>query len=216
MKIKKIFLIIVMIICLTGCTNINNLTYNDIVNNLSTQPKPANVYKKGHQFYLPKGMAIEDSGLSYSILSSFDTFYYLYVDVVSYNAKKDFKYEVNKDALYSTLINYEGKSGYAEIKLWENEQYLIEIIYNYAKIEVMVDEHLIKKALINSINILNSIKYNDQIIENLLQDDNLTYTEEVFDMFEEIKDDSTIIDIETEEDKNEKVENEIIDTDFLN
>lgn len=215
MKIKKIFLVLIMIFCLTGCVNLKDLSYDNIVNNLSNKAKLPNVYKKGHQFYVPKGLHVYESGPSYTIIASSDTFYYLYVDMVSYNAKKQFNYEIDKDAVYSTMINYNGKSGYAEIKLWENEQYLIEIMYNYAKIEVMVDESLINRALLNSINILNSIKYNDQIIENLLEDDNLTYTEEVFDMFKESEDNSDILDFDNE-DKNEEVKDEIKDTDFLN
>lgn len=215
MKIKKILLIIVMILTLAGCVNIKSYSYDDIINTLSHKPKKANTFKKGHQFYVPRGLQVEDSGPNYAILSSSDFYYYLYIDLVSYNENKNISYEINENAIYSKSINYNGKSGYVEINLWENNQYLIEIVYNYAKIEVMVDEGLINRALANSISILNSIKYNDIIIENLLKDDNLTYTEEIFDLFEESKDNSNYLNsIDSEIDVEDK--EEIKDTDFIN
>ena len=62
MKIKKILLIIFIIICLVGCTNINNLSYDEIVNNFSEKGKNANVYKKGYQYYVPSGLISESAG----------------------------------------------------------------------------------------------------------------------------------------------------------
>jgi len=214
MKIKKILLILIVTFCLSGCVRLESLSYDNIINNLSTKAKPANTFKMGHQFYVPKGLHVSDSGENFAILSSTDVNYYLYIDLVSYNAKSEFNYVTNNNSLYSTNINNNGKKGYAEIKLWENNQYLIEIMYNYAKIEVMVDKSLINKTLVNSINILNSIKYNDLIIEDLLNDDNLTYTEEIFDLFEEIKDNSSILN--KEDSSKEEFKEEIKDTDFIN
>jgi len=214
MKIKKILLILVMILCLVGCTNVKDLTYNDIINTLSLKAKNANTYKQGYQYYVPKGLMIEDAGSNYTILTSSDITYYLYVDLVSYINNKDISYEINNNLVYSEKINYQDKSGYVEIKLWENNQYLIEIMYNYAKIEVMVEENLINKALINSISILNSVKYNDSVIERLLNDNELNYTEEVFELFENDKVNSDIL--EYEKDKNTEIEEEVKDTDFIN
>ena len=103
-----------------------------------------------------------------------------------------------------------------EINLQENNQYLIEIMYNYAKIEVMVDKDEINEVLINSINILNSIKYDSIVIEKLLKDDKLNYTEEIFDMFAKKKNNSNILNYsETTEDVSSG-EIDIKDTDFLN
>lgn len=215
MKIKKMLLILVVLLCFCGCTNIKKLTYDDIVNTLSLKSKNANNFKQGYQYYVPKGLMIEDAGSNYTILSSSDVNYYLYVDLVSYINKKDLNYGLNKNALYSKKINYQDKTGYVEIKLLENNKYLIEIMYNYAKIEVMVEENLINKTLINSISILNSIRYNDSVIERLLSDNELDYTEEVFELFENDKINSDILEYEKE---NENIEDEevIKDTDFIN
>ena len=215
MKLRKILLILIIAFSLAGCVNLDNLSYSDILNNLSLKPKNANVFKKGHQFYLPKGMHIKDSGENYAIISSSDVNYYLYIDLVSYNNKSNFTYEKNNNVFYEVSLNNNGKKGYAQINLWENNQYLIEIVYNYAKIEVMVDENLIKKALANSVSILNSIKYDDLVIKDILADDNLDYTEEIFDLFEDTKDNSNILDFDdtiVEEIEKE----EIKDTDYIN
>lgn len=215
MRIRKILLILIIVLGLSGCVNLNNLDYEDIINDLSNKPKPANIYKRGYQFYIPKGLQLSNAGSNYAIISSDRSYYYLYVDLISYNKKSELNYEKTQNSIYATTINYDGKSGYVEIKLWENNQYLIEIMYNYAKIEVMVDESLIKQTLINSISILNSIKYNDIIIEKLLSDDNLIYTTEIFDMFKDTEDNSNILDYVETEDLNYEKE-EVKDTDFIN
>ena len=212
MRIKKIILMLIMIFCLNGCVNLDSLEYDDIVNNFSEKAKSTNTYKQGYQYYIPRGLQIKDSGPNYAIISDGDINYYVYFDLVSYNEKKEISYELKPSYLYSKSINSQNKKGYVEIKLWKNNQYLIEIMYNYAKIEVMVDEAFIKEVLINSINILNSIKYNDIVIESMLSDDNLNYTEEIFDMFEESKDN-----LDNNENKDEiEIKDDIQDTDYIN
>ena len=216
MKIKKIFLGIIGILFLTGCTNIKNLDYDDIINMLSISNKNINTYNQGFKYYIPKGLSIKEAGSNYSVIEGEKTTYYLYIDLISYFNKKELNYVSNKDSLYSEMIKYQDKLGYVNINLWKNNQYLIEIMYNYAKIEVMVDEELIKEALINSVRILRSIEYNDTIIENLLNDDNLNYTEEVFDMFKDTDDNSNILDyVEDGYDYSEE-ENQDKDTDYIN
>ena len=136
---------------------------------------------------------------------------------MSYINKSELQYKENNSSKYSRMINFNNKKGYIEINLWKNNQYLIEIMYNYAKIEVMVDEGQIKEALIKSINILSSVKYNDVIINNLLNDDNLDYTEEIFDMFKDRVDNSNVLDrIEDDSSDNDINDDEIKDTDYIN
>ncbi len=216
MNIKKILLILIIIVGLSGCTEINNMNYGEVLNTLQIKPKKTNTFRKGFQFYTPKGLQKVDASNNYVIFSSGnreDVFYYLYVDLVSYSKKKELDYQKNTKAIYSENISYDNKLGYVEINLWENNKYLIEIMYNYAKIEVMVDEAFINKALINSINILKSIKYNDEIIDGMLKDDNFNYTEEVFDMFKDITNDN----LEPSNDmESTTIYDEIKDTDFLN
>ena len=52
-----------------------------------------------------------------------------------------------------------------------NKEYLIKIVYNYSKIEGYVDKKDLRDTLNNMAYILSSIKYNDDVIENLLGDE---------------------------------------------
>ncbi len=214
MKAKKILLIILSCFILVGCTNLKNVSYDEIMNNLTLAPKRANVHRQGYQFFIPQGMQVKKAGISYVILSSNNIDYYLYVDLISYNAKDNVTYEINQDALYSTTLNYQDKNGYVEVKLQENNQYLIEIMYNYAKIEVMVDESKVKECLSNSATILNSIRFDDLVIKNLLNDDNLDYTEENFNMFDDIKENTNVLDYGDGTNQTEN-EEKVKDTDYV-
>lgn len=215
MNIKKILLIILPLFCLCGCVRLGNLNYDEIMSYFDYNPKSANVFRNGYKLYVPKGLNVSDAGLNYMILSSVNSKYYIYFDLVAFSNKEETKYETNSNYLYSKIITKGNISGYINIKNIENDKYLIEIVYNYAKIEVMVDSGEGKEALLNAINILNSIKYDEIIIENLLKDDSLNYTEEIYDMFEKAKDNSNILDYSDESDTDLSNE-EIIDTDFIN
>ena len=60
-------------------------------------------------------------------------------------------------------------------------------MYNYAKIEVMVDKKKINEAVAFSFSILSSIKYNDIVINNKLGQDVFNTFEENFNLFESEK-----------------------------
>lgn len=212
MNIKKIIIVLIGFLFLSGCTKLSDITYEDIISNVGINVKNANVYRNGYSFYLPKGLSISDASSNYAIISSLRYNYYVYFDLLAFNQNKQISYEIKNDLFYSKNLS----NGYLEIKKQENEKYLIEIMYNYAKIEVMVDEDEIKEALINSISILNSIKYDQVVIENLIKDDNLNYTEEIFDMFKKAKKNSDILNYTETDEENLNNQVEIKDTDFLN
>ncbi len=214
MKVKKIIIILLMLIFVTGCTNINDLSYDDIINTIDSEKMP-NTYRRGFSFYKPDGLAIEDAGLNYIIFSSNTVNYYLYLDFINYRGGEDITPKVSSNSIYNKKINNNGFLGYIDIKLWQNNQYLIEIMYNYAKIEVMVDKDLINSVLINSINILKSIRYNDTIIDIILKSDSLDYTEEIFDIFKDVTSNSNTLQYEIDN-VDEEVKEEIIDTDYIN
>ena len=73
-------------------------------------------------------------------------------------------------------------------------------MYNYAKIEVIVDSNDIANAIANSLIILSSVEYNDDIIENLLEEDVLNYSEESFNIFETNSNDSNFLKVVEEYD----------------
>lgn len=211
---KKVLLIIGLIFLITGCTNVNDLTYEEIIQNFGTNSSRTNTYRTGYRYYLPRGMQVNDSTLFNEILEDGKNTYYLYVDAVSYLNQVEFEYEVNQDSLYSTAISNEDKFGYVEINLRENDKYLVEIMYNYAKIEVIVDEASINEALLSAISILKSIVYNNNVITNLLEDNVLNFAEEEFDIFDNVNSDSNSIQVE--EDEFNPTEEEIPDIDLLN
>ena len=210
---KKIILIIIILVLTAGCTNINKLSYDDIVNNITTMSTKDNIYRTGYSYYLPRGMKVADSTLYNEVIEDANSKYYLYVDVVSFYKKITKEYEINNNAIYSSKINYNDKFGYVEVNLLKNDKYLVEIMYNYAKIEVIVDKRYCNEAMLSIINILKSVEYNDSIIANLMGDDILNFSEEEFNIFNTKGSESNYLTI----DNNYKEEEEKIpDPDLIN
>ena len=197
---KKLIILIVCFTLLCGCTKINNDNINNIINSVvSSDNDRANQYRNGYKFYLPNNLSkikIDDKN---NVFKENDIKYYMFVDIVSYYHKVENKYQVNEKAYYSSLINYNNKSGYVEVNV-KNDKYLIEIMYNYAKIEVIVNSNDIASAITNSLIILTSVNYNDDIIDNLLEEDVLNYSEETFNIFETNSNDSNFLKVVEEYD----------------
>ena len=159
-------------------------------------------------------MQVNDSTLFNEVLEDGKYTYYLYVDAVSYLNQVNYDYQVDNSILFSTAIKNGDYFGFVEIKLVENNKYLVEIMYNYAKIEVIVDEDDINKVMLSAISILKSIVYNNSVIANLLEDNVLNFAEEEFDMFNNSSEDDNFIDIGSED--YQPIEEEIPDADLLN
>ena len=182
---KKLFLLVAILFVLTGCTCVQSSSIEEILNqSMNSLVDVVNVNRKGYSYYLPRGLNIKFSNDYNEIISDEKYLYYLYVDIVSYNSKIAFNYNANKEAYYSASLANNGQKGYIEINNYENDQYLIEIMYNYAKIEVIVYERDINKCVAYAISILTSIAYNDNVIENYLGDDIFLSSEEAYDIFE--------------------------------
>ena len=97
--------------------------------------------------------------------------------------KKDFEYTEKKDVYYSKFINQNNKKGYLEITKMDDKYYLIEFMYNYAKIEALVTKENINEVVLNSSYILSTIKYNDNVIKLILDEDYFVNKEERYDIF---------------------------------
>ena len=210
---KKIILIIIILVSTAGCTNINKLSYDDIVNNITTMSTKDNIYRTGYSYYLPRGMKVADSTLYNEVIEDANSKYYLYVDVVSFYKKITKEYEINNNAIYSSKINYNDKFGYVEVNLLKNDKYLVEIMYNYAKIEVIVDKSKCKEAMLSIINILKSVEYNDSIIANLMGDDILNFNEEEFNIFNTKGSESNYLTVDNDYKEEEE---KIFDPDLIN
>ena len=93
---KKYLLLFVSIFILTGCTNIDNLNYSQVITKtLEEDSLRTNTYLQGYKLYLPQHMTLIGDLAGNDILYSYGDKYYLYVDLVSYYNKK--QNIINKD-----------------------------------------------------------------------------------------------------------------------
>ncbi len=209
---KKIILLGILIFLVSGCTSIKSRNLNELVIDMvSSNVKTTNVSRNGYRFYLPKGINIRESKGFNEILDDVFYEYYLYVDVVEYHNQTEFSYKTNNNAYYSRSLENNGKKGYIEINNYKNNQYLIEIMYNYAKIEVVVYQEDINHAVAYAMAVLTSITYNDNVIENYLSSSILNSNEEEVDIFEVVGRD-LYLQVTDEEEKTQEKN----DTDYIN
>lgn len=182
---KKVILILFISCILCGCTSIQDKSIEDIINSsVSRNLRVYNTYRKGYKYNLGKGLYAIDSTDFNEIIASRDYKYYLYVDGVSYYNKVIEKYEERKGPYVSMAISHEDKYGYLEINKRKDGDYFVEIMYNYAKIEVVVKKEDIKETVANSMNILKSVTFNNIILKNVLGDETTQAKEFDFNIFE--------------------------------
>ncbi len=210
---KRYIFLCIAVLMLCGCANVKDMTIEDTLNTLAVKNKNYNVYRVGYKYYLPRGLQIESNSLYNEVLTNNSNIFYLYIDMVSYFNKKEVNVSHSEKSFYSKNFVYNNKSGYLEINKIENNKYLIEIMYNYAKIEVMVNEKDINPSLIYAINVLKSIKYNDKVIANMLGDDKLSFSDEEYNIFKTTSSDSNYLNydntyVESSDDK--KVDQDLL------
>ena len=212
MKIKYIMLISILLV-LCGCQKLNDKPIDSITNKIYETIDNANVFRTGYSYYLPNSLAVKEYNDFNDVIESDENIFYLYVDLISYYNKKNFNFEKSYDSYYSNVLSKDDKTGYVEINLKENDKYLIEIMYNYAKIEVMVDKNNMNVALNYAVGILRSIKYQDSIIEHLVSSNVLSYQEEIYDIFTKVKNKENYL---TVSDDSNVIEDDIKDNDLIN
>ena len=182
---KKLILLGIIVFLITGCTSIKKESITSIIDDsLYSNANIHNTFRKGYKYYKPRGLNLRTSDNYNEVLSSDKYLYYLYVDIVSYYHKTNFNYQENTTSYYSKKLMRNNKKGYIEINNYKNDQYLVEIMYNYAKIEVIVLEKDLNNAIANSMSIISSITYNDNIIKNYLSSTDYDMHEEHFNIFE--------------------------------
>ena len=104
---------------------------------------------------------------------------------------------------YSKNIDIHGKKGYLEITKVDDKYYLVEFMYNYAKIEALVVEDEINEVVLNATYILSTVKYNDNVIKLILDEDYFTNKEEKYNIFKSTSN-STSFELEYTEIKEEE------------
>ena len=132
-----------------------------------------------------------------------------------------YKYYLPKYMSVKNSINYNETINmlffiYTSHKAEETDKYLVEIIYNYAKIEVKVEKHDLNEAINNSIIILSTIKYDDDVINNVIGENKTNNKEETLNLFDTTKKDENFLDVVEEYDMYEEDESDIPDYDVIN
>ena len=176
---KKCLILVLVLFVLTGCVKLNDLTYDEVIDKTLKQDiSKTNTNHEGYKLYIPENMTLLGDLKGNDVLYCDGDKYYLYVDLVSYYNKKQNKYNVEKqDFVYSKDIDYDDLSGYVTLTNSKGG-YLLEIMYNYAKIEVVTND--VNKAIANSLIVLKSIEYNYKIIDSMIGSNTLVYDSELF------------------------------------
>ncbi len=201
-KRSKIIFALLSVFLLSGCTVVRIATDNiDTIVSvvLSKNNTLYNTIGKGYKYYKPRGVTYIDTSEYNEKLYSNGNYYYLYVDINSYFYKKEFAYNENKDSYYSRYINVDDKTGYLEINKQDNGYYLIEFLYNYAKIEALVQEEDIDDVVLNATYILSTIKYNSNVIKLMLNDDYFINQDEKYDIFTPKEENSNFLEYNVED-----------------
>lgn len=207
--------ILFLVLLVTGCSvvridtnNIDNII--DVV--LSKRNTVYNRIGKGYKYYIPRGVTYIDTNELNDKLYSNGVYYYLYIDVVSYYYKTKPIINNDLDTYYFRKIKGK-KSGYVNITE-QNGLYKIEFLYNYAKIEAKVKKEQIEEVILNASYILSTVKFNNNVIKLMLDDEYFINKEEQYDLFTRKETENyflgdTVDDKKIEEENIEEKENEV-------
>ena len=198
---KKIILLLILVILLSGCTvvRIDTSSIDNTINVvLSKDNKLYNRIGKGYKYYVPRGVTYIDSNELNDKLYSNGNYYYLFVDAISYYYKIETEYEENKEAYSTKVIDVDGKKGYVEINQVD-DNYSVEFTYNYSKIEAMVSKEDINDVILDASYILSTVKFNNEVIKIMLNEEIFTNREEKYERFEPKNDTGNFLEYVEEE-----------------
>ena len=167
----KRMILIFCLLLLSGCKQINNDDkYIEKVYNCLGERNITNDVSLGYKYYVPKGVKkIKDYDYNQIFLID-DCYLYLYVDIISFFHEKELQKPSDNVEYYYEAFNRNEKKGYILIDNSDG-QYYLSIVYNYSKIEGYVSKEKINKIITLSSIILNSIEYNQAVIEKILEGD---------------------------------------------
>ena len=163
---KKFIFFIIIILLLSGCTKITD-NLDEVVNATIIDSKlPANTVSTGYELYIPTGVKQVKDRSNNQKFKIKNRYIYLYVDMISYYYKNMLNYKNTNDYdYYYKELTFGDKTGYIGIKQVEDDLYYTVIVYNYSKIEFYSDKEDLKTILANSLIIIKSIKFNDNLIK---------------------------------------------------
>src|SRR5574344_878121 len=219
-KIKGFIVLFLIMFITTGCVNVNKADTSAIVTSvLNSKYSLYNTVRQGFKYYLPRGLSSTRMDISNEYIKSSKYDYYLYVDLVAYFNKVAPSYSSLHGNYYNETFNEGGIASGSDITGSINiskidDKYLVQIHYNYAKIEVKVEYKDINEAISNSLIILSSIKYDDDVITNLLDTDVLSPAEDNIELFTVNRDDNSLVVDDSYDD--EETTNATYDPDVIN
>ena len=184
---KKLIILTISVFLLTGCTNLTNMSVDELTDvMLNDETNLSNNVFEGYKYYIPRGLRLtEKDEYNVSLQDEYNNTYYFYIDVISYYNEEELEYKVNNKAYFSKELDYNNKKGYLEItKIEDTNAYFIEYMYNYGKIEAFVKENEINSAIINMSSILSSLEFNRTVLESLIGNNVLNYTEDTYDVMQ--------------------------------
>lgn len=179
---KKVLILCVLLILCIGCTRIDNIKdYKVVIDNVIERNNiDTNTASMGYKYYLPIGVRkVYDKDYNQKFRYE-DVDIYLYVDAVSYYHHNTLNFNEDKkdNDFYYKIVNSD-KIGYV-IVTKNADDYFVKIVYNYAKIESHVPKEKLNEVIANSMIILNSINYNDNLIKKILEDEYYSSTAEEY------------------------------------
>src|SRR5574344_1629824 len=185
---KKI-LILLLVLVMTGCTVVR-IDTKSIDNTISViLSKDNSLYNRvgnGYKYYVPRGVTYIDTDQFNEKLYSNSNYYYLYINAIGYYYQSEIIYEPVNNAFYQSELDFKNKKGY-KIITKKNGKYLIEFMYNYAKIEALVAKEDINDVVMNSSYILSTVKFNHNVIKIMLDEDYFINQEKQYNVFESDK-----------------------------
>ena len=185
---KLIVLLSIVVFFITGCS-VYVLDNTDLGKNmkflLSEKTNIHNVYFDGYKYYVPNGMKfLNKEEYNATFIDRYENKYYLYIDAISYYHKVKNDYKVVNDIHYSKKLNYNKKDGYIQIEKIKNK-YLVQFMFNYAKMEAYVPKEHLTTVVNNMCYVLRSVKFNNKVLESLIGENVLSYKEENYTLFKE-------------------------------
>ncbi len=166
---KLIFLLFVVLLITTGCTQLTNDIDQVINATMASDKVSANTVSTGYELYMPIGVKqVVDNEYNQKFKIN-NRYVYLYVDTISYYYKNTLNYKaINNYNYYYKELNLNNKTGYVGINKVEDNLYFCEVVYNYSKSEFYSDFDDLSTILANVLIIQKSIKYNDNLISTKL------------------------------------------------
>lgn len=183
---KKILICLLAVVLLTGCVNINKVSVDKVISmSIKNKHNLTNENNRGFKYYLPREVSVVEHDSFNVVFKNKSYNYYMYVDLVSYFYKEKPTFEVDKKIYYSKLIDNKDQKGIVNIykSTIEDGSYLIKVSYNYGSISAIVKEKDINDSLSNMLIILSSIKYNDNVVKKVLENNLIDSTEEQVSVF---------------------------------